>query len=67
MAATTILLGATAIGFGVLLYEAVAETFDFDHLETVRKIRKGYIKYCYPATVITIGVGVFVKIVHILI
>ncbi|MEE6450553.1 hypothetical protein RAH41_08280 [Gottfriedia acidiceleris] len=67
MAATTVLIGATAVGFGVLLYEAVAENFDFDHLEKVRKIRKAYLKFGYPVTVVFVGLGVFVKLVHILI
>jgi hypothetical protein len=65
--ATTILLTATGVGFGVLIYEKAADILDLDHLETVRKIRKTYLKLGYPAIVVAVGISVFVKLVHILI
>lgn len=67
MGVTTILLTATGIGFGVLIYEKAADVLDLDHLETVRKVRKAYLKLAYPAIVVTVGISVFVKLVHILI
>jgi hypothetical protein len=63
----TTLLTATGVGFGVLIYEQVAEFLDLNHLESVRKIRKVYLKLGYPAIVVTVSISVFVKIVHILI
>lgn len=67
MGTAAILVTATSIGFGILAYEKVAEFLDLDHLDIVRKIRKTYLKLGYPAIVITVGISVFVKLVHILI
>jgi hypothetical protein len=67
MGATAILLTATGVGFGVLIYEKAADILDLDHLETVRKVRKIYLKLGYPVIVVAVGVTVFVKLVHILI
>jgi hypothetical protein len=57
------LIGAAAIGFGALIYEKIAEDFEFKHLEIVRKFRKRYLQLGFPATVIIIGGYLFAKLV----